>query len=116
MKAAPPFSFDFRGRVINSFKSVCHIIQQGRAGAKRRNARRRKKNQKFPRKFRGKRGKGLTICCFAVIIEMRIGKKRPRKIKIFYKEATTVDDRSRGDDKPGLTVFSADAPFVCYLL
>lgn len=113
MKAAPPFFFDFRGRGINFFKFVYHIIQQGCAEAKRRNARRRKKNQNFPRKFRGK---GLTICFFAAIIEMRIGKNRPRKIKIFYKEATTVDDRSRGDDKPGLTVFSADAPFVCCLL
>lgn len=51
MKSAPPFFFDFRGRVINFFKSVCHIIQQGRAGAKRRNARRRKKIKIFRANF-----------------------------------------------------------------
>jgi len=38
------------------------------------------KNQKFPRKFRGK---GLTIYFFAAIIERRIGKNRPAKTKIF---------------------------------
>lgn len=54
MKAAPPFFFDFRGRVINFFKSVCHIIQQGRAGAKRRNARRRKKIKNFRANFAAK--------------------------------------------------------------
>lgn len=51
MKAAPPFFFDFRGRGINFLKTVRHIIQQGRAGAKRRNARRRKKIKNFHANF-----------------------------------------------------------------
>ena len=51
MKAAPPFFFDFRGRVINFLKTVRHIIQQDRAGAKRRNARRRKKIKNFRANF-----------------------------------------------------------------
>ena len=113
MKAAPPFFLRFP-RARHKLFQVClsyNTARLRRGETAQRTA--AKKNQNFPRKFRGK---GLTICCFAAIIEMRIGKNRPRKIKIFYKEATTVDDRSRGDDKPGLTVFSADAPFVCCLL